>query len=82
MSLWGEKQRGLWDILPAHVRLMVAPFWDYEDCPTGCGCTVGTEDADRYDCACDGPCCWSPTLVLLPVCMIPDCGCDGTVHPL
>lgn len=23
-----------------------------------CGCTLGTEDADRRDCACGGPCCW------------------------
>jgi hypothetical protein len=27
-------------------------------CPTGCGCRIGTEDADRADCGCDGPCCW------------------------
>ena len=27
-------------------------------CPDGCGCRLGTEDADRLDCACDGPCCF------------------------
>lgn len=26
-------------------------------CPDGCGCRLGTEDADAHDCACDGPCC-------------------------
>jgi hypothetical protein len=25
-------------------------------CPEGCGCRVGTEDADRFECGCDGPC--------------------------
>lgn len=27
-------------------------------CPAGCGCRLETEDADRADCGCDGPCCW------------------------
>ena len=27
-------------------------------CPMGCGCRVGTADADAADCACNGPCCW------------------------
>lgn len=27
-------------------------------CPNGCGCRLGTEDADRRDCACDGLCCY------------------------
>lgn len=26
-------------------------------CPDGCGCRIGTEDADRLDCGCGGPCC-------------------------
>ena len=26
-------------------------------CPDGCGCRLGTEDADAKECACDGPCC-------------------------
>ncbi|MDV8022299.1 hypothetical protein [Rhodococcus sp. IEGM 1330] len=30
---------------------------DYlEPCPNGCGCKY-LDDADRYDCACSGPCC-------------------------
>lgn len=28
------------------------------ECPMGCGCRLGTDDADPADCACDGPCCW------------------------
>lgn len=27
-----------------------------EPCPNGCGCKY-LDDADRYDCACSGPCC-------------------------
>jgi hypothetical protein len=27
-------------------------------CPNGCGCRLGTEDADHRDCACDGLCCY------------------------
>lgn len=27
-------------------------------CPSGCGCRRGTNDPDRLDCACDGPCCF------------------------
>jgi len=27
-------------------------------CPMGCGCRVGSADADAADCACNGPCCW------------------------
>ncbi len=26
-------------------------------CPSGCGC-VAADDADRRECACDGPCCF------------------------
>lgn len=26
-------------------------------CPDGCGCRLGTEDADARECACAGPCC-------------------------
>lgn len=26
-------------------------------CESGCGCRYGTDDPDRLDCACDGPCC-------------------------
>jgi hypothetical protein len=25
-------------------------------CPEGCGCRLGTDDADRRECGCDGPC--------------------------
>jgi len=26
-------------------------------CPGGCECRLGTDDADRMDCACDNICC-------------------------
>jgi hypothetical protein len=26
-------------------------------CPGGCGCRLGTDDADRRECGCDGGCC-------------------------
>lgn len=26
-------------------------------CPGGCGCQLGTGDADRRECGCDGGCC-------------------------
>lgn len=47
------------------VRLAVAvlrevaahPGFAEQLCPEGCGCRVGTEDADRFECGCDGPCC-------------------------
>lgn len=26
-------------------------------CPGGCGCRLGTDDADRSECGCDGGCC-------------------------
>ena len=26
-------------------------------CPEGCGCRLGTGDADARECGCDGPCC-------------------------
>lgn len=26
-------------------------------CPGGCGCRLGTEDADARECGCDGGCC-------------------------
>ena len=33
-------------------------------CPSGCGCRVGSDDPDRHDCACDGPCCtWTGEVV-------------------
>lgn len=25
-------------------------------CPEGCGCRLGTQDADARECGCDGPC--------------------------
>ena len=31
-------------------------FPDPGDCPNGCGCRRNTNDPDRNDCACDGPC--------------------------
>lgn len=27
-------------------------------CPNGCGCRLGSQDADSRDCACDGLCCY------------------------
>lgn len=29
-------------------------------CPAGCGCRIGTEDADARECGCDGPCTGPP----------------------
>jgi hypothetical protein len=26
-------------------------------CPGGCGCQLGTDDADRFECGCDAGCC-------------------------
>lgn len=26
-------------------------------CPAGCGCRLGTDDADARECGCDGGCC-------------------------
>jgi hypothetical protein len=33
-----------------------APKEAAETCPAGCGCKLGTDDADRNECGCDGPC--------------------------
>ena len=30
-------------------------------CPGGCGCRMGTDDADRFECGCDGGCCEEET---------------------
>jgi hypothetical protein len=30
---------------------------DHPLCPGGCGCRLGTDDADRRECGCDGGCC-------------------------
>jgi len=30
---------------------------ELELCPGGCGCQLGTDDADRRECGCDGGCC-------------------------
>lgn len=39
-------------------------------CPGGCGCRLGTDDADRFECGCDGGCCdeWPvpPVITSLP----------------
>jgi hypothetical protein len=29
----------------------------FPPCPGGCGCRLGTDDADRSGCGCDGGCC-------------------------
>jgi hypothetical protein len=34
-------------------------------CPQGCGCRLGTEDADARECGCDGPCRGFPPVVCL-----------------
>ena len=34
--------------------LAVEGIWP--ECPDGCGCRLGSEDADARDCGCDGPC--------------------------
>jgi hypothetical protein len=45
-----------------------AMFWRMEaerlqirPCPGGCGCMLGTDDADRAECGCDGGCGGEPT---------------------
>lgn len=50
----------------AHEPYHCNPTWAPRPlCPNGCGCRKGTNDADRTECACDGPCCmaadWGPT---------------------
>ena len=30
---------------------------EHPPCPGGCGCRLGTDDADRFECGCDGGCC-------------------------
>jgi hypothetical protein len=30
-------------------------------CPGGCGCRLGTDDADRFECGCDEGCCEEET---------------------
>lgn len=30
---------------------------DHPPCPGGCGCRLGTDDADAGECGCDGGCC-------------------------
>lgn len=34
-----------------------APDCEAAKCPGGCGCRLGTDDADRRECGCDGGCC-------------------------
>lgn len=39
-------------------RAAIAVAGGWPLCPNGCGCRLGTEDADRKECACDGLCCY------------------------
>lgn len=41
----------IWDALDERQTQMA------RTCPNGCRCRYMTNDADRADCACDGPCC-------------------------
>jgi len=43
--------------LAADIGDLAAQLIAWPTCPDGCGCRLGTEDADARDCACDGPCC-------------------------
>lgn len=50
-----------WEAAAEAVADLLSAGWP--KCPDGCGCRLGTtgpdgqNDADRFDCACDGPCC-------------------------
>ena len=39
-----------------HAAVTAASGWPM--CPNGCGCRLGSVDADSRDCACDGLCCY------------------------
>lgn len=43
------------DLADAEAKLANA---NWPLCPNGCGCRLGTEDAEARDCACDGLCCY------------------------
>jgi hypothetical protein len=49
-------------------KMASAPIWEEVQaaasqpetapmCPGGCGCRLGTDDADRFECGCDEGCC-------------------------
>jgi len=42
----------------AGFRAAVAASGGWPLCPNGCGCRLGSEDAEAADCACDGLCCY------------------------
>ena len=45
------------ELLRADLADAEAQLARWPRCPEGCGCRLGTEDADARECACDGPCC-------------------------
>ena len=45
---------------PAGDASQTTPPVEPELCPGGCGCRLGTEDADRFECGCDEGCCDDP----------------------
>lgn len=42
--------------IPDLVEIYLSPVIEPRRCEGGCGCRYGTDDPDRLDCACDGPC--------------------------
>jgi len=48
-----DRDRQVWDDA-ADAACNADPRWPR--CPDGCGCRIGTDDADSRDCGCDGPC--------------------------
>jgi hypothetical protein len=44
------------DQLRAELDAAPPLFSAWPKCPDGCGCRLGTEDADARECGCDGPC--------------------------
>ena len=49
----GSSRSALWEDA-AKAAAEADPRWPR--CPDGCGCRIGTDDADRSDCGCGGPC--------------------------
>lgn len=50
-ALAGQLRDALADLADAEA---LAANWP--KCPDGCGCRLGTDDADASECGCDGPC--------------------------
>jgi len=52
----------IWDLsggfcVKCHAEGLDTDDVEHPPCPGGCGCRLGTDDADRFECGCDGGCC-------------------------